>query len=196
MTLKEYNEKWKKSISDFEDSLGDTMVAIGNNALALIKQRVQETGVDAKGQKFTKYSTDGMFVGSKSMNNNVARSFFGKQNNKKHKWVTLQRGGKNYRLAVLENGYKELRELHGRQAGYVDFTFYGKMWGDIAIISEQSLHSRGFVIIGAKTEEQAKILQGNTNRRGPILELSEKELQELSGEFNTSINQIMRNNGL
>ena len=54
-----------------------------------------------------------------------------KQKRRELKWVTLQRGGRNIKLFELPGGYKEFRDIHGRQTDHVDFTFTGKMWGNI-----------------------------------------------------------------
>ena len=196
MTLKEYNERLSDALRDVETSLGETMVKLGTEALTLIKRRVQETGTNAEGNKFRAYSTDKMYVGSKQMNASVAKSFFGKENNKKHDWVTLQRGGKNYRLAVLKGGYEEFRKMHGRRTDITDFTFYDKMWGSMHIISNKTEHNSGTVVIGPATDEEMNKLKGNVDKRGQILDLSDEEITGIANRFKLDTLRIMRNNGL
>lgn len=176
---------------------GDFMVKLGNDALAMIKRRIQESGEDAEGGKFDPYSTDKMYVGAKQMNASVASSFFGPQNNKKHDWVTIKRTyktgpkqGKKIRLAVLEGGYKKFRELHGRQTGYVDFTFSGAMWGGITIISTSVEHNAGIVRIGSYLDEVKHILKGNAEKRGPILKLNREELGILTDIYKDRVKQF------
>ena len=187
----------KRAIDRSQTNYADTMVKIGNDALAMIKRRVQQSGEDAEGGKFDPYSTDKMYVGAKQMNESVASSFFGPQNNKKHDWVTIKRTyktgpkqGKKIRLAVLEGGYKKFRELHGRQTGYVDFTFSGAMWGGISIISSSAEHSSGIVRIGGLIDEVKQVLRGNVEKRGPILELNNEELRTLTGIYKNKVKQF------
>jgi hypothetical protein len=199
MTLEDFNNKLDESISDVSRQLGETMVKIGQTALVRIRQRVQETGRDAKGQGFPPYSTDPMLVGCKSFRSKDCNKFFGKQKNKEHEWVTIKRGDDLYRLAVLEGGYKKLREisLGAGKGDKVDFSFTNDMWNDIHLISTSSDHNSGTVIIGAlKKEEKDKLYyntERNKNKGGlEILDLSETELNELKELFNQPILNIFK----
>jgi len=197
--LSDFIPKFDDDIRQVEASLGTTMVKIGQTALARIKQRVQEEGKDAKGQSFPAYSTDDMLVGCKSFRSKDCNKFFGKQKNREHQWVTLKRGEDMYRLAVLEGGYKELRNmsLGVGKGDKVDFTFTGAMWGDIHLISSSSDHDKGTVIIGALKKEEKDKLYYNTERNknkggGEILDLSEAEINELKELFNQPILNIFK----
>ena len=83
--------------------------------------------------------------------------------------MTLKRGGKNIRLSELAGGYKEFRELHGRQTNFVDFAFSGRMWADVRVVSGDDEHKLGRARISTLSEEQMKKLAGNTERKGTIL---------------------------
>lgn len=193
MTPEQHTQKMNKTISDLEKQYnGELMVNVGMTALTLLRQRVQEKGINADGQKYKPYSTKAMLVGCKSMNANVCNSYFGKEKNKDHAWVTVN--GRH--LAVLQGGYKKFREMHGRQTGHVDFSFTNRMWDNINVISKVSDHQRGIAIIGAKNDEEKKKLAGNTKRRGDILDLSQAEQDELKQRYNLNTLQIFRNNGL
>jgi hypothetical protein len=198
MTIPEFNKKLGDSVTKIDNSLGEIMVELGSDALATITKRVQEQGTDAEGNKFAPYSTRDMYVGAKQMNTDVARSFFGKQNNKKHKWVTLERtynegpkAGKKIRLAVLPGGYKKFRELHGHRTDITNFSFKNDMWNDMGIISNASEHNSGYVTIGPREELQMKKLKGNVDRRGQILDLSDAEIRELNDRFGKKIINII-----
>jgi len=197
--LDEFSRQLDDDIRQIETSLGETMVKIGQTALARIKQRVQEEGKDATGNTFPPYSTNDMLVGCKSFRSKDCSKFFGKEKNKQHQWVTLKRGGDMYRLAVLEGGYKELRNmsLGVGKGDKVDFTFTGAMWGDIHLISSSSDHDRGTVIIGAKRQEEKDKLTYNTDRNlkkggNEILDLSVAEINELKELFNQPILNIFK----
>jgi hypothetical protein len=199
MTLEEYNKRLEQTSKDIQSGLSQTMVRLGTEALTLLKKRVQETGKNAQGNNFPPYSQTPMLVGCKSMNKSVCTSFFGKNKNKELEWVTLNRTnseGKKIRLAVLEGGYKKLRELHGRPTSFVDFSFSNDMWNDIKIISKSSEHGFGIVVIGAEQETEKKKLEGNTKRKGTILDLSDSEVRTLANDFKLQTLRVIRNNGI
>jgi hypothetical protein len=70
------------------------------------------------------------------------------------------------------------------------------MWNNINLISSTNEHQQGVVIIGARTDEEKKKLEGNTKRKGDILDLSNKELTYLSEKYKVNTLEIIRNNGL
>ncbi|MEN6568981.1 MAG: hypothetical protein ABFC18_03110 [Rikenellaceae bacterium] len=206
MTVDELNKRLDRVSNEIQSRLGNTMIQIGNDALYKIKERIQGSGVNAKGEKFKPYSTKEMLVGGKSFRKKDATMFF---NRKGLDWKSLRKPGvgkppegkhnkkSDYvRLAVLPGGYKQLREISGLQASFVDFTFTTDMWSNIGIVSDVAEANKGIVRISAKTEKEKKKLEGNTARRGNILELSDKELAEVSETFGMRLQQIIDKNGL
>jgi hypothetical protein len=198
MTIPQLNKKLDNVVKEVTTRMGDTMVGIGNHALMRINERIIKTGVNAKGQKYTPYSTKPMLIGCKGFKNKAHCSkVFGKKKNKELKWVTLNKvnsAGRKIRLAVLPGGYKQFRELNNLQSGHVDFSFTNKMWNDISIISNKSEADKGTVRIGAKAETEKKKLAGNTERRGDILMLNDKEIAEITKLYGMSIQQIIDKN--
>ena len=202
MTIQELNVKLDNVVRDLSGGpvLGDIMVGAASMARDSIYKRVHGTGVNAEGQKFTPYSTKEMLIGCKGFKNKANCSrVFGKAKNKELKWVTLDKtgsNGKKIRLAVLEGGYKKFRELNDLQSGFVDFAFSNRMWTDITVKNDRNELNRGVARIGALKEEEQKILEGNTERRGEILMLSKKEIDEVSDFFNGEIDKILKKRGL
>lgn len=213
MIIEEYNQKFSKSIQELQArALGDIMGRVATQALTLIKDRVIETGKDAEGKDFPKYSTKPMLVGNKSFpKKEVGKKLFGtKEARKKLEWRTL--GGGSYermlsasagtgsgdlkRLAILQGGYKEWRQLMGAQVNHVDFSVSNQMWNDINVISKKSDHDKGIAIIGAKDESEKKKLAGNTARRGDILDLSQKEIDDLMNTFHLDTLKVFKENGI
>ena len=70
------------------------------------------------------------------------------------------------------------------------------MWNDIKIISKNTEHNTGVVVIGAEKEEEKKKLEGNTHRKGTILDLSDSEVRTLANDFKLQTLRIIRNNGI
>lgn len=198
MTSEELDRRFEKTINDIQgNEFGKLMVYAGQDALALIRRRVQEEGVNAEGQMYKPYSTKPMLANCSSMTTGACGRVAGsKQKRRELKWVTLQRGGKNIKLFELPGGYKEFREIHGRQTEYVDFKFTNRMWNDIKVVSNNTEHNSGVVRVAATLELEKKKLEGNTARRGSILKLSPGELNTLSSRFNMGLTQIFHNNGL
>jgi hypothetical protein len=198
MTVQEYNQRLGKVIEDIQHN-EEVMVKLGASALTFIKKRVQETGTDAKGQKYKPYSTKATLVGCKTfIQKSACQALLGsKKKRKELQWRKIGIGGPEMRsLAILPGGYKKIRELQGRQTAFVDFSMTNSMWNDINIISKSSDHQKGIVIIGAKQDIEKKKLAGNTKRRGDILDLNPVEIEDLYQTYKLKTLQIFRNNGL
>jgi hypothetical protein len=203
MTIQVLNTKFDKLISELKgsDQLGNIMAGIGLTARKMIYDRVKDTGVNAEGQKFRAYSTEAMLVGCTSMNASVCNSFFGKKKNRNYDWVTLNKinskTGKKVRLAVLEGGYKKLREMHNRQTSHVDFIWSNTMWGGIQLkIDRRDELNAGIATIGPINEYSEKVLSGNVEKRGDILMLNNNEINRLSEQFDKGLQQMIDKIGL
>ena len=194
MTPEELDRAQSRVINDMAGQVnGNIMGTIGLEALEMIKKRVIKTGTDAEGQKYKPYSTKKMLANRAGMNvsayNKIASS---KAKRKELKWVTID----SHKLFEIPGGYKQFRELHGKQTAFVDFSFSNDMWNNITLISKASDHNNGTAIIGTKDKIQNAKLEGNTKRRGDILDLSNKEQDELKEDFNLGVLRIFKNNGL
>lgn len=194
MTPEELDRTYTKTINDLNSTpRGEVMNSLGIVALTLIKARVQETGTDAEGKKYKPYSTRPMLANRASMSVGAYNKIAGS----KKKREELKRATINsHKLFEIPGGYKQYRELHGRQTGFVDFSFSGRMWANISLISNAQDHNNGEAKIGAKNTEINEILEGNTKRRGDILDLSDKEVTELKQMYNIGTLKILKSNGL
>jgi hypothetical protein len=200
--IPEYNKRLGKVIQQTQNfDNGATMVKVGISAFSLLRQRVQETGVNAKGAKFAPYSTKPMLVGCKTfVQKSACNTVFGSREKRKSlEWRTVN----GHHLAILPGGYKQVRELQGRQTAFVDFSVTNAMWNDIntyddghGLVSKQGDHQRGIAIIGAKQEQEKKKLAGNTKRRGAILDLNQKEIEDLKLTYKIAELQIFKENGI
>ena len=154
-----------KTVSDW----GNVMLEVAQTADTMIKDRVIKTGQNAQGEQYDPYSTNPMLTNCSQMTQSACNKKTGsKAKRKELKWVTLKRGGKNIRLFELAGGYKEFRELHGRQTNFVDFAFSGRMWADVQVVSGDDEHKLGRARISTLSEEQMKKLAGNTERKGTV----------------------------
>lgn len=181
-----------KTVTDW----GNVMLQVAQSANAMIKDRVTKTGQNAEGEQFDPYSTTPMLTNCSQMTAAACNKKTGsKAKRKELKWVTLKRGGKSVRLFELAGGYKEFRELHGRQTGFVDFAFSGKMWANINVVSGDDEHKVGRARISTLSEEEMKKLAGNTERKGEILNLSQDETYTLARYIEKRLTDMWRQQG-
>lgn len=216
MTFDELDKKFD-NLAAFPDAVGELMIDIGSIAIMRIKRRVIETGTNAEGSKYDPYSTKPMLVNCSRMTTGACKMIAGSKEKRKNlKWVTIggssgfssflsvsagtstgmAKEGRGVKLFELPQGYKQFREIHGRQTGFVDFSFTNEMWSNIKIVSDNSEHNKGVVRIAATTDKDKKKLEGNTKRRGDILKLSKSEIDSLASRYNVKLEQIVMKNGL
>lgn len=200
MTFDEAIRNNQAFAEEWQAQLSSLIVEMGTMGLSLIKNRILTTGMNADDQMFDPYSTTPMLANCSSMTQAACSKTAGsKKKRREHKWVTLQRlnsKGKRIRVFELAGGYKEFRELHGRQTGFVDFAFSGRMWADVQIINSEVNGMEAKAVIGTLTGEQDKILAGNMLKRGDILELSQAEIAELQGVVEQRINNLLAKHNL
>lgn len=168
---------------------GSIMIKMANEALILNRQRVQEKGQNADGSAYKPYSTKPMLAGRTGMTTSAYSSIAGSKDKRAElEWVTY----KGRKLFELPGGYKQFRELHGRQTGFVDFTFTGRMWSNIKLVSDRAELNSGVAVIKPSEDIQKKKLAGNTERRGDILALSKTEEQRLADIYSVWIEGALR----
>jgi len=93
-------------------------------------------------------------------------------------------------------GYKRYKEKKGKYKGFVDFTFSGRMFNNIKLVSPKDELDQGIAVIKATTQEDAGKLQKNTLARGDILMVSKQELEQLKKDYEQGILDIFRKNQL
>lgn len=151
ITLLEYNRRIQGVINDLKAGAhGDVMMQIASNAIALIKDRVQEKGLNPQGAKYPDYS----------------------------------------------KRYKDFKQKEGKYRGFVDFTFSGRMFNNIKIMSPKNELDQGIAVIKATTPEESEKLSKNTKSRGDILALSDSEVEKLTKQYEQGILNIWRKNQL
>jgi hypothetical protein len=194
MDINDYNQRLEGVISDLKGGEhGRLMVMLGHNALAKVRQRIQQKGKDSEGKDWMPYSKKSMLSGSKNMTTEAFNKIGGsKKRRRELKWVTVENRGKKVRLFRLEEGYKQFRELHGAQTNYVDFTFSGRMWLNTSVTSE----SNNVVVVKPQNDTELKKMEGNVKLRGKILALTKEERDEVLSLYDQGILNIYRKNGI
>lgn len=168
--------------------------------LDLVTREQKRIFVDGKNSNDTKigdYSTKPMLVGAKSfINKGTADKFFKRKDNK---WKTIQRGGNNYPLAVLDGGYKELRRLTPRKVDFVNLKYTDDLFFDFAAQRAGGDHNpikiNDFefqITVGARPKSKIKV-DGNEKRfNAPIFQPSKTDqshfLETLNVELQRRLN--------
>lgn len=194
MNASDLNSKIERTISDLKGQpFGNLMIQIAHDAKYLIYNRIAKYGLDPQGSKMSPYSTKEMLVSRKYMSisayNKIASS---KKKRKELTWVTYNKS----RLFVLPFGYKQFRELHGRQTQHVDYTFTGKLWANIGIIEGTSRPNDGLIYIGAKSPEKRDVIESLIKRRGVFLNVTKEDKMKLKETFIDGVVKIYKMNGL
>jgi Tfp pilus assembly protein PilV len=192
MTFEQAIQNNKAFADEWQAELSPLIIEMGTTGVTMMKNRILQRGMNADNQKYDPYSTAPMLTNCSAMTDAACA----KTKTKDKKWVTLKRGGRNIRLFELAGGYKEFRELHGRQTGFVDFAFSGRMWADVQIVDTKFGKNTATATIGTLTDEQNKKLAGNTARRGDILELSDEEIAKLGEIVTKRIDNLLAKHDL
>lgn len=196
MTLEEY----QKSLASLtQDVLNQTRemayVSAANKLLATIKNRIQRQGVDSNGAKMKAYSTKpyyaqrSSFVKRGSFKAEGKRGFKGERVVKATGIRINKKTGKVKKLETkyfiaktevktmfLKDGYKQFREIQGRQTGHRDLTLSGQtMLNYVMGVTE------GKVLLGFDTDRSSKIRKGHEKRNGGnIYYASQDELNQFN----------------
>ncbi len=188
------------------------------NALALSKNRVQTTGIPGKRYSTREMlATESMFnrkkgfkpteiesteIGRIGKRNQVAGGFRqpgtgrvdqrGAQRKKRWMWIRFKGAKKAVPVMVLPGGYKQLRQLNGLQANYVDLTFSGRMFQNIKLLEPRNNGSKFVAYIGGGNQETKNKMKGMNARFGAFLDPDKKDVEILTTIQTNRINEIIK----
>ena len=91
----------------------------------------------------------------------VANKVFSKTVRRISEWRTIKKNGKLFRLLMLQGGYKEIRELEGRETNKVDLTRTRKLFKDFSI----GTNGKNW-LVGFKSEYGDKVSRGQEEHFG------------------------------
>lgn len=156
MTIDEYIQKLQNlSSSAINDAREEVYIRGGNFLLANIKNRIQREGKDSTGSVMPGYSTKPSYFNRDQFVRKSSFSPKGKSGEKTFKT------GRERRSMYLENGYKELREIQGRQTQKRDLTYSG----DLMLSYVLGTIENG-IVLGFNQEKQSKKRKGLEDKNG------------------------------
>jgi hypothetical protein len=182
----------KISIDKIGDSLSDTfkniaeaypdiLQSVGKDAQFLIRNRIQETGVDATGKKLPSYSTVEVptFFYFRKATNQSGRDII-KQRNK-------EKRGLSYRdFKAANNGAASVENTN--------LTFTGDMWRGFQQTFAGIKGGEFVVTLSGKNKGSEDKIEWNSERYGDILRLSAEEEKFLSEAFDEALQEIIDKN--
>lgn len=181
MTLEDYQKSLARLTLDAVNQAREiAYVSAANKLLATIKNRIQRQGVDSNGAKMSAYSTKPYYA---QRNSFVKRGSF-KAGGKS---VNGRKNKKNPRTMFLKDGYKQFREIQGRQTGHRDLTLSGQtMLNYVMGVND------GKVLLGFDTDRSSKIRKGHEKRNGGnIYYASQDELNEFNEDVTKNEEKII-----
>ena len=135
--------------------------------IALVTNRVVQTGKDFKGKPFKPYS----------VNTIPAYRFWGKSRTQ-----TAEKEVRKISRARGALSYKKFRELNNLRAGKKNFEFTGEMWRKFSVIRVASGKGKVKVTMGGSSSAAQDKIDENSDREGlSIIEASTKEEQIIQG---------------
>jgi hypothetical protein len=137
--------KYKVNINPKE--LDKVLKVAATSVQGTMMRRVFNNGKDSKNGMIGSYSTRPTLVGRSSFVNKSAWDRVFKT--KKYKWVTF-RGRK---LKVLTGGYKQIRQIEGKETVSVNLTRTGKLSKSLVIEPTANGYIIGFLPYGAKLSQ-------------------------------------------
>lgn len=152
------------------DKREEIYVRNGNALLASIKNRIQREGRDSSGSKMKPYSTTPRYFVKDQFVKKSAFKAIGKTGKRKFN------SGKSYEAIYLKNGYKEFREIQGRQTQYRDLTLSGDM-----ILSYVLGTSQNAILLGFNQKKQSDKRKGNEEIiKGNIFQATSSEMDDFN----------------
>ena len=156
MTVEQFTKSIARIIAKLEQTRQTETELIAGDALALIKNRIQNEGKDFREQKLPAYS-----------NTKVPSYWYASR--------ALNQRAKNQLKKQKTTSYKEFRRFNGLPVNITNLTFTGGMWRATGADVRSSDRLRTVAEISGTNPRAVRLLGFNSIRYGNILRVSEKE---------------------
>lgn len=190
--LKDLAEKYKQIILELNNTRETNCLIIAKDAFALASNRIQNTGVNAEGQKMKGYSKRPI---KWWLLNPLEFSGAGKiEKFKKDAAKETAKAKKENREPSPEKvSYYGLRKAYDLPVDKRTLTFTGAMFSDIIQKVEKKTDTSITIVIKAKSEEEQRKVNVNSSReKTNILSLSDEERQMVHEANVIRIDKILK----
>lgn len=178
-------------IKELNDTRERDALFVTMNGIALVTNRVTNTGINAKGTSFSAYSKNPLplfFFGSS----------YGKDGVAPLKFDVPKRRKELYKLKGKLASYFDWRALAGRPTDKKDFSFDNQMWASIrAFVKSKTRESVDVEIKSSIAKYNNVIIPRHSNAEGiNILQMNDQERELVLRAFANSRLELLRKHGL
>jgi len=157
MSLKNFSNSIALIVQELNASRAEEAVIIASEAMALVRNRVQNERKDKDGSSFGQYSQA-----------LVPQWYFYGRSNSQGAEDKIKKGS-------WFQSYADLREANGLNSTDIDFTFTGEMFSNTGVTNVSEQGATVTVEVGGQTDTAAEKLSYQEPRYGNILALSDSE---------------------
>lgn len=173
MTISERLEILSQVVNDVNTGKRISQAA-AFQVIAEYKQRIFFQGLDSSGSAIGQYSANPFYINPLSLTTVSASGIApeGKNGQKVFK------NGNPHKTKYLMQGYKQLRDLTGRQSGTVDLNFSGSLFQSIKVTESGEIS-----LVTYTNDELANIMESNEDRFGKdisTVSVEEREMGEVA----------------
>ena len=169
MTPAQLADRLTALADELQGELVREVETVAETGKAMVIQRVSKTGKDAKGASFKPYTRQWEL--------------------KKRGAVSTAKKGGAKKRAARRPAEATAEKPVGRYRGFVDFTFTGRMLTYIGLVEK----SDSKVVIGGRSEETKKKMEGNDTHRKGWFRLSDKEIATLKEQSAERMSVLVQN---
>lgn len=178
MSITEAVQRFERARAEVKAQLPAIFMLAGLDALAVIKLRVQNTGINEDNQPYSDYSDNPLpafFHYGRGYGSGVEEKVKKKNKENDYKGVS----------------YRDVREFAGKPTSFKNFSMTQAMWNDIGVRLERQGDGTA-VVVGPKTESERKKLAYVGEQEGrPILRLADQEMNDILQDTGTRVIRII-----
>lgn len=198
-TVKEFNGKVNELLAALSNNFPLISARLSRTALSLVRNRIINTGIDANGKPFGKYSTNPLpffFFQNKGLSNGADK-----------KVESLKKAqGKGSYTGEKGMSYEQWRKANGLQTNFVDLKFTGETLRDIDVLeteqqgdvfittvaSKNSVKKNKYKADGTKngSTTTGEITEHLGNKYGNFLTMNEVEVDDIAIAFEDEIQTL------
>lgn len=177
MTISELQDKIARIERRLDSEIEAQGAKAGADLVALVTNRVVQTGKASDGSNFTPYSDTDV----------PAYLFYGKSRSGGAEARVRAKGKKKEKIS-----YRDFRELNNLNTAPKNFEFTGAMWRGFSVLNVQRSASGVTVVIGGRNEDSENKMTWNSEReKKSIIRPSRQELAIVRGNLQRWVNNVL-----
>lgn len=177
MTISELYDKTGRMLARIDTEIEAQASKAGTDIIALVTNRVVQTGKSSDGGSFTPYSTVP----------HSARLYYNKSRSGSAEAKVRAKGKKKEKIS-----YRDFREINNLNPAPKNFEFTGAMWRGFSVLRVQRSATGVTVVIGGRNEDSENKMTWNSEReKKSIIRPSRQELAIVRGNLQRWVNNVL-----